>query len=59
MMAEITQLWTTSEHHIVEFAKLRGAIAYVQRGIQWMCKHWDSDTDDDSAEKDDGDDDAF
>lgn len=46
MMAKITQLGAASEHHTVEFAILRGAISYVQRGIWWMREHQDYDGDD-------------
>lgn len=47
-----------SELYTTEFATLRGAIAYVKRGIRWMRKHWDCDGDDndDSDNADDGDD---
>lgn len=56
MMVKITQLQAAFECHTTEFAILRGAIAYVQRDIQWIHEHWDYKIDvDDSDDVDDGD----
>lgn len=49
MMAEITQWQAASVLHTVEFATLKGTIAYVQRGIWWMHEYWDYKTDADDS----------
>lgn len=54
MMAKITQLRAASERHTAEFTTIRGMIAYLQRGIRWICEHWDYDDDDESNDANDG-----
>lgn len=55
-MVELTQLRVASQRHTAKFLTLRGTIAYVQRGIRWMCKHWDYDGDYEFDDADDDDD---
>lgn len=57
IMVEITQLRANTEHHTVEFATLRGMIAYLHLRIRQMCKHWDYEGNDyhsnEAADRDD------
>lgn len=41
IVAEITQLRATIDRHTTKFTTLRSAVGYLQRGLRWICRHWD------------------